>query len=68
MHLTATLGTASVLMNWEHERTKDSDEIQVVAAYVYSQSISTGWGQGLTGSIFPKDDLRLKFTARAPPA
>jgi hypothetical protein len=34
MHLTATLGTASVLMNWEHERTKDSDEIQVVAAYV----------------------------------
>jgi cytochrome P450 len=36
MHLTATLGTASVLMNWEHERTKDSDEIQVVAAYVHS--------------------------------
>ncbi|EIW67128.1 C-22 sterol desaturase [Tremella mesenterica] len=32
MHLAATLGTASVLMDWEHERTKDSDEIQVIAA------------------------------------
>ncbi|GFZ47480.1 C-22 sterol desaturase [Saitozyma sp. JCM 24511] len=32
MHLAATLGTASVLMDWQHARTKDSDEIQVVAA------------------------------------
>jgi C-22 sterol desaturase len=32
MHLTATLGTASVLLDWHHERTPDSDEIQVVAA------------------------------------
>lgn len=31
MHLAATIGTASVLMNWEHERTKDSDDIQVIA-------------------------------------
>jgi len=31
MHLAATLGTASVLMDWEHERTPDSDEIQVIA-------------------------------------
>ena len=31
MHLAATLGTASVLMNWEHERTPDSDEIKVIA-------------------------------------
>ena len=34
MHLAATLGTASVLMDWEHERTPDSDEIQVIAGYV----------------------------------
>jgi C-22 sterol desaturase len=32
MHLAATLGTASVLMNWDHERTKDSDEVKVIAA------------------------------------
>ena len=36
MHLAATLGTASVLMDWEHERTPDSDEIQVIAGYVPS--------------------------------
>jgi C-22 sterol desaturase len=34
MHLAATLGTAAVLMDWEHERTPDSDEIQVIAGYV----------------------------------
>ncbi|WRT68966.1 uncharacterized protein IL334_005948 [Kwoniella shivajii] len=50
MHLAATLGTASVLMNWEHEVTKDSEEIKVIAA------------------IFPKDELRLKFTTRPPPS
>lgn len=32
MHLAATLGTASVLMNWEHSRTPLSDEVQVIAA------------------------------------
>lgn len=32
MHLAATLGTASIMMDWKHERTADSDEIQVVAA------------------------------------
>ncbi|KAL7421238.1 RNA polymerase C-22 sterol desaturase [Cryptotrichosporon argae] len=32
MHLTATLGTASVLMDWHHDRTNDSDEVQVIAA------------------------------------
>ncbi|WVW79241.1 hypothetical protein I302_101207 [Kwoniella bestiolae CBS 10118] len=50
MHVTATLGTASVLMNWEHEVTPDSEEVKVIAA------------------IFPKDELRLKFSPRAPPA
>jgi cytochrome P450 len=34
MHLAATLGTASICMDWKHERTPDSDEIQVVAALV----------------------------------
>jgi len=32
MHLAATLGTASVLMNWDHARTPDSDEVKVIAA------------------------------------
>ncbi|WWD21091.1 hypothetical protein CI109_105572 [Kwoniella shandongensis] len=32
MHLAATLGTASVLMDWHHERTDLSDEVQVIAA------------------------------------
>ncbi|TXT08737.1 hypothetical protein VHUM_02865 [Vanrija humicola] len=32
MHLTATLGTASVLYDWKHERTDLSDEVQVIAA------------------------------------
>ncbi|WVQ81465.1 hypothetical protein IAT38_003589 [Cryptococcus sp. DSM 104549] len=32
MHLAATLGTASVLMDWEHKRTDLSDEVQVIAA------------------------------------
>lgn len=32
MHLTATLGTASVLYEWNHERTDLSDEVQVIAA------------------------------------
>jgi C-22 sterol desaturase len=32
MHLAATLGTASVLMNWDHKRTEDSDEVKVIAA------------------------------------
>ncbi|KAE8543400.1 hypothetical protein D1P53_000109 [Cryptococcus gattii VGV] len=32
MHLAATLGTASVLMDWKHERTELSDEVQVIAA------------------------------------
>lgn len=31
MHLAAVIGSASVLMNWEHERTKDSDKVQVIA-------------------------------------
>ncbi|ORX39064.1 putative C-22 sterol desaturase [Kockovaella imperatae] len=50
MHLVATLGTASILMDWKHERTPDSDEIQVIAG------------------IFPKDDLLMQFTPRAPPS
>ncbi|ODO01636.1 hypothetical protein I350_06460 [Cryptococcus amylolentus CBS 6273] len=32
MHLAATLGTASVLMDWEHEKTELSDDVQVIAA------------------------------------
>lgn len=32
MHLAATVGTAAVLMDWDHERTPDSDEVRVVAA------------------------------------
>ncbi|GMK58090.1 hypothetical protein CspeluHIS016_0501220 [Cutaneotrichosporon spelunceum] len=32
MYLAATLGTASVLLDWEHHRTKDSDEVKVIAA------------------------------------
>ena len=65
MHLAATLGTASVLMDWHHERTELSDEIKVIAAYakLFSSLVHT-----LTGSIFPKDDLLLKFTPRAPPS
>ena len=31
MHLAATLGTASVLMNWEHEVTPESEDIMVIA-------------------------------------
>ncbi|ORY24797.1 putative C-22 sterol desaturase [Naematelia encephala] len=50
MHLAAALGTASVLMDWDHERTALSDEVKVIAA------------------IFPKDEFRVKFTPRAPPA
>lgn len=50
MHLAAVLGTASVLMNWDHQRTPDSDEIKVIAG------------------IFPKDELILKFSPRAPPS
>jgi C-22 sterol desaturase len=32
MHLASVLGTASVLMDWHHERTELSDEIKVIAA------------------------------------
>lgn len=32
MHLAATISSAAVLMDWEHERTPDSDEVQVIAA------------------------------------
>lgn len=49
MHMTAVMGAASVLLNWEHERTPLSDKVQVIA------------------TIFPKDNLRLKVSARAPP-
>ncbi|UZJ55322.1 hypothetical protein CBS101457_004642 [Exobasidium rhododendri] len=31
MHLTAVLGTASILMNWEHEITPLSEKVQVIA-------------------------------------
>lgn len=31
MHLTATLGTAAVLMDWHHEKTPTSDKMQVIA-------------------------------------
>ena len=31
MHLTAVLGTASVLMNWKHEVTPLSEEVEVIA-------------------------------------
>ena len=31
MHLTAVLGTASVLMNWDHEITPKSEEVEVIA-------------------------------------
>lgn len=69
MHLAATLGTASVLMDWKHERTELSDEVQVIAAYVLSSS-SPWTGLKLTSlhSIFPKDHCLLKFTPRAPPS
>jgi C-22 sterol desaturase len=30
MHLAAVIGSASVLMDWEHEKTPDSDEAQVL--------------------------------------
>lgn len=26
----ATLGTAAILMNWEHEKTPDSEEISII--------------------------------------
>lgn len=29
-HMCATLGTAAVLMNWEHEKTPDSEEISII--------------------------------------
>ncbi|EPQ28841.1 uncharacterized protein PFL1_03644 [Pseudozyma flocculosa PF-1] len=31
MHLTAVLGTASVLLNWEHEVTPQSEKVEVIA-------------------------------------
>ncbi|WFD33730.1 sterol 22-desaturase [Malassezia cuniculi] len=31
MHLTAVIGTASVLLNWEHEVTPLSDKVQIIA-------------------------------------
>ena len=31
MHLTACIGSAAVLLNWEHERTELSDKVQVIA-------------------------------------
>jgi len=31
MHMTAVLGAAAATMDWTHERTKDSDEIQIIA-------------------------------------
>ncbi|KDE08747.1 C-22 sterol desaturase [Microbotryum lychnidis-dioicae p1A1 Lamole] len=31
MHMTACLGTAALLMDWEHEKTAESDEIQIIA-------------------------------------
>lgn len=32
MHLASVIGTAAVKLNWEHERTPDSDEVKVIAA------------------------------------
>lgn len=31
MHMTATLGTAAMTMDWKHERTAESDEIKIIA-------------------------------------
>ena len=31
MHISAVIGTASVLMNWEHVLTEESEEVQVIA-------------------------------------
>ncbi|GAA5977138.1 hypothetical protein JCM11641_001312 [Rhodosporidiobolus odoratus] len=31
MHMSAVIGSAAMLMNWEHERTPESDEIQIIA-------------------------------------
>ncbi|GAA5959567.1 hypothetical protein JCM21900_003200 [Sporobolomyces salmonicolor] len=31
MHMSAVIGSAAMLLNWEHERTPESDEIQIIA-------------------------------------
>lgn len=31
MHMSAVIGSAAMLMDWEHERTPESDEIQIIA-------------------------------------
>lgn len=65
MHLAATLGTASVTMDWEHERTPESDQVQYVLNLPNEpQSLH----YRVIATIFPKDGLRLKFTPRAPPS
>lgn len=31
MHMTAVIGSAAMLMNWEHAKTPESEEIQIIA-------------------------------------
>ena len=45
MHLAATLGTASVLMDWKHDRTPLSDEVKVIAAIFPKDELRLSWSK-----------------------
>jgi C-22 sterol desaturase len=66
MHMSATMASASVLMNWTHEKTADSDEIQCVHCAPY-HCLSLMTACRIIATLFPKDGCRLKFTPRPRP-
>lgn len=71
--MSAVIGTAAGMMDWEHEVTEESEEIKIIGAPSSRPSCSflaSGGFLALTyvsilpATIFPKDECRLKFTPR----
>ena len=66
LHLTSVLGAAAATMDWSHERTKDSDEIQCVQipSLLLERFADRSSLYRIICTLFPKDGCRLKFTKR----
>lgn len=67
--MTACIGSAAILMDWTHERTPESDEIQYVSLSLSSLArlarSSNELSNRIIATLFPKDGCRLKFTPRS---
>lgn len=69
MNMTACIGSAAMLLDWTHERTPESDEIQCVPSHSLRLALPlTLYARTcrIIPTLFPKDSCRLKFTERKP--